>query len=239
MTVVVSCSCVQWTDLEAELLSQDAAVQRFDEHVLLHAQVQSLHRAARAQQRLMGGRLLQLGEASRSAAQKGKCIKQMKSRWSVCIQGASLSTTVFRYQSRLLSTRSREQQYLRKTSTEPGEGRSPEHPSPPPRLPPAPTVLPPPPAAHGGSSSWASPLSSFSVVQQDVNKVLGRPIASGLRERFYSNTCTRRAGARQRSVTQRGARQLFNYRPASGGEEVNETRSTDSCSFISSRRRNF
>lgn len=92
---------------------------------------------------------------------------------------------------------------------------------------------------HTAAASWASPLSSFSVVQQDVNKVLGRPIASGLRERFYSNTCTRRAGARQRSVTQRGARQLFNYRPASGGEEVNETRSTDSCSFISSRRRNF
>lgn len=56
--------------LEAELLSQDAAVQRFDEHVLLHAEVQSLHRAARAQQRLMGGRLLQLGEPARSGRQE-------------------------------------------------------------------------------------------------------------------------------------------------------------------------
>lgn len=56
--------------LEAELLSQDAAVQRFDEYVLLHAQVQSLHRTTRGQQRLMGGRLLQLWKAARSGRQE-------------------------------------------------------------------------------------------------------------------------------------------------------------------------
>lgn len=39
-------------------------MQRFDEHVLLHAQVQSLHRAARRQQRLVGRGLLQLREAA-------------------------------------------------------------------------------------------------------------------------------------------------------------------------------
>lgn len=82
-------------------------MQRFDEHVLLHAQVQSLHRAARAQQRLMGAGLLQLGEAARSGGEMKK-MKKMRRRFFVFSsklssilmskpddQGAPLSTKSF------------------------------------------------------------------------------------------------------------------------------------------------
>lgn len=47
------------THLEAKVLPQNAAVQRFDEELVLHVEVQSLHGAARTQ-RLMRAGLLQL-----------------------------------------------------------------------------------------------------------------------------------------------------------------------------------
>lgn len=49
------------THLEAVVLAQDAAVHRLDDHLLLHAEVQRLYRAAGAEQGLVGARLLQPG----------------------------------------------------------------------------------------------------------------------------------------------------------------------------------
>ena len=59
------------THLEAVVLAQDAAVHRLDDHLLLHAEVQRLHRAAGAEQGLMRARLLQprhqMGPGGRAA----------------------------------------------------------------------------------------------------------------------------------------------------------------------------
>lgn len=49
------------THLEAVVLAQDAAVHRLDDHLLLHAEVQRLYRAAGAEQGLVRARLLQPG----------------------------------------------------------------------------------------------------------------------------------------------------------------------------------
>lgn len=80
-------------DLEAELLSQNAAVQGFDEDVLLHAQVQSLHRAAGTEQRLMGARLLQLGEASSPGERDAKSHNHTRSHAHTITQSASHAHT--------------------------------------------------------------------------------------------------------------------------------------------------
>lgn len=47
------------THLEAVVLTQDAAMNRLDDHLLLHAEVQGLHCTAGAEQGLVGSRLLQ------------------------------------------------------------------------------------------------------------------------------------------------------------------------------------
>lgn len=47
------------THLEAVVLAQEAAVHGLDDHVVLHAEVQGVYRAARAEQGLVGARLLQ------------------------------------------------------------------------------------------------------------------------------------------------------------------------------------
>ena len=45
--------------LEAVVLSEDGAVNRFDEHLVLHAEVHGLHSTTGAEQRLVAARLLQ------------------------------------------------------------------------------------------------------------------------------------------------------------------------------------
>lgn len=98
-------------------------MQRFDEHVLLHAEVQSLHCAARRQQRLMGGRLLQLGKSARSGREERK-------------RGVRKRASAFCHQQEPSNT-------YEKQAQSQVRGVPQSIPPPPPRLPPAPTVLPP------------------------------------------------------------------------------------------------
>ena len=57
--------------LEAEVLPEDAAVQRLHGDRLPAAQVQALHRAARAQQGLVGAGLLQFRQPTGPQTEKG------------------------------------------------------------------------------------------------------------------------------------------------------------------------
>lgn len=61
------------THLEAVVLAQDAAVHGLDHHLLLHAEVQRLHRAAGAEQGLVGARLFQPGHQMRPGGGRQEC----------------------------------------------------------------------------------------------------------------------------------------------------------------------
>ena len=62
---IYTCVCAS-THLKAVVLSEDAGVHRFDDDLVLHAEVQDLHSRAGAEQRLVGARLLQPRHEMRS-----------------------------------------------------------------------------------------------------------------------------------------------------------------------------